>query len=75
MKKFAGMSNRQIGQLFGDLSHSGVAKAHQRLSTKLQKDKSLRKTVEGIIADLTVPHQSSILLMSGIWKQAQGKSD
>ena len=46
-KKLTGMANRETRQLFGDLGYSAVAKAHQRLSTKVTKDKSLRKRVEG----------------------------
>ena len=53
MKKFTGMTNRQIGELFGDLSYSAVAKAHQTLSTKLKKDRSLRKRVQEITSNLS----------------------
>jgi len=53
MKKFTGMTNRQIGELFGDLSYSAVAKAHQRLSTKLKKDRSLRKRFQEITSNLS----------------------
>ena len=48
MKKFTGMTNRQIGRLFGDLSYSAVAKAYQRFSANLGSDKRLRKKVEAI---------------------------
>ena len=54
MKRFTGMTNRQIGELFGSLSYSAVAKAHQRLSTKLRNDKSLRKTIEDIVKDMSL---------------------
>jgi chromosomal replication initiation ATPase DnaA len=53
MKKFTGMTNRQIGQLFGDLSYSAVAKAYQRFSVNLRRDKKLRKKVETIRAKLS----------------------
>jgi chromosomal replication initiation ATPase DnaA len=53
MKKLTGMTNRQIGELFGDLSYSAVAKAYQRFSVNLRKDKKLRKKVETIKAKLS----------------------
>jgi putative transposase len=53
MKKFTGMTNMQIGQLFGDLSYSAVAKAYQRFSVNLRRDKALRKKVETIRAKLS----------------------
>jgi putative transposase len=48
LKSHAGMTNRQIGGLFGDISYSAVAKAHQRFSVKLAKDRSLQRTVKEI---------------------------
>ena len=43
MKKHTGMTNRQIGGLFGDLSYSAVAKAYQRFSVSLRSDKTCKK--------------------------------
>jgi chromosomal replication initiation ATPase DnaA len=54
MKRFTGMTNRQIGELFGGLSYSAIAKVHQRLSAKLRNDQSLRKTVEHIVTNLSL---------------------
>ena len=54
MKRFTGMTNRQIGELFGGLSYSAIAKVHQRLSAKLRNDQSLRKTVEHIMTNLSL---------------------
>jgi REP element-mobilizing transposase RayT len=45
-KKFTSLPNRQIGELFGGLSYSAVAKAYQRFVVRLNQDKSLRKVVE-----------------------------
>jgi putative transposase len=53
MKKLTGMTNGQIGQLCGDLSYSAVAKAYQRFSVDLGRDKALRKKVETIRAKLS----------------------
>jgi putative transposase len=46
IKKFTSLPNRQIGELFGDLSYSAVAKAYQRFAVRLNEDTSLRKVVE-----------------------------
>jgi len=46
IKKFTGLPNRQIGELFDDLSYSAVAKAYQRFSVRLNEDTSLRKVIE-----------------------------
>ena len=40
------MTNNEIGELFGSLSYSAVAKIKQRFSRKLLKDRSLRKRIE-----------------------------
>jgi len=53
MKKFTDITNGQIGELFGGLSYSAVAKAYQRFSVNLRRDKKLRKTVEAIRAKLS----------------------
>jgi REP element-mobilizing transposase RayT len=53
MKKSTGMTNGQIGELFGDLSYSAVAKAYQRFSVNLRRDKALRKKVETIRGKLS----------------------
>jgi putative transposase len=46
IKKFTSLPNRQIGELFDDLSYSAIAKAYQRFSVRLNEDTSLRKMVE-----------------------------
>ncbi len=45
IKKHTGMINRKIGELFGGISYSAVAKTYQRFLYHLKKDKSLRKTI------------------------------
>ena len=40
---FTSITNKQIGIIFGGLSYSAVAKAYQRFSVSLKKDKSLKK--------------------------------
>ncbi len=47
-KKYTGMTNRQIGQLFGELSYSAVVKVHRRFEEILTEDRSLSKTLKEI---------------------------
>jgi len=53
LKGGTGLTNRQIGQMFGDISYSAVSKAYQRFSAELRKDRRLRKDVEGVMAVLS----------------------
>jgi len=48
MKKYTGMTNRQIGEHFGGLSYSAVAKAETALLQKAQKDQKLMKNIKTI---------------------------
>lgn len=52
MKKSTGLTNRQIGSLFGNLSYSGVAKANQRFLEKIKRDSGLKKKIEKIISNV-----------------------
>jgi len=64
LKKYTGLTNRQIGQQLGNISYSAVAKVYQRFSEELRQDKALKKKVEGIISNLSLvkglPRSSSI---------------
>jgi REP element-mobilizing transposase RayT len=53
VKRFTGMTNREIGGLFGGLTYSAVAKAYERYSLKLAKDKSLKRELESISSELS----------------------
>ena len=46
MKKLTGMSNKQIGHLFGGLSYSAVSKVYQRFSAEAKTNKPLRKLLK-----------------------------
>ena len=46
MKVHTEMTNREIGEYFGGLSYSAVAKIKKRFSDKLDADRSLRKRIE-----------------------------
>jgi REP element-mobilizing transposase RayT len=53
MKQLTGMTNSQIGELFGGLSYSAVAKAYRRFWTKLDAEKSLKKRIETVRSSLS----------------------
>ena len=53
MKKLTPLSNRQIGDLLGGLSSAAVAKTSQRFSAKIRMERSIRKRVEAIKAQLS----------------------
>jgi chromosomal replication initiation ATPase DnaA len=46
MKVHTEMTNNEMGEYFGGLSYSAVAKIKQRFSDKLTGDSSLRKRIE-----------------------------
>ena len=48
MKKRTSATNEKIGELFGGLSYSAVAKVYQRLSGHIREDNALKKAVEKI---------------------------
>ena len=53
IKKLTGMSNKQIGHLFGGLSYSAVAKVYQRFSAEAKPNKALRKILKELRVDLS----------------------
>ena len=53
MKKYTGMTNSQIGQIFNGLSFSAVAKVYQRMSKAIEENRSMRKKVDKIISVLS----------------------
>ena len=48
IKKWTSMPNKQIGDLFGGLSYSAVAKANERFSAKVKNNKALKNRVNRI---------------------------
>jgi len=52
LKKHTGLTNRQIGELLGNISYLAVAKVYQRFSKKLNKDKALKKKIEEIMSNV-----------------------
>ena len=45
MKKYTGMTNGQIGQIFNGLTFSAVAKVYHRMSKAVEENRTLRKKV------------------------------
>jgi len=53
MKKYTGMRNGQIGQIFNCLTFSAVAKVYHRMSKAVEENRTLRKKVGKIISALS----------------------
>ncbi|MEW6378761.1 MAG: transposase [bacterium] len=51
-KRYTNLSNRQIGQIFTNLSYSAVTKVCQRFIQKMEKNSDLKKNVETMKAHL-----------------------
>lgn len=48
MKKRTGATNQEIGELFGSISYSAIAKTYQRFSEQIKEDERLREMVERV---------------------------
>ena len=53
IKKYTGMTNGQIGQIFNGLTFSAVSKAYHRISKAVVENKAMRKKVDKIISALS----------------------
>ena len=53
LKRLTGMGNKEIGDLFGGLSYSCVAKVYQRFSADAKTDKALRKILKELGSGLS----------------------
>jgi len=53
LKKHTGLTNGQIGVIFGGLSYSAVAKIHKRFSEKIDKDRSLKKRLTALLNEIS----------------------
>jgi hypothetical protein len=50
VKRYAGLSNREIGLLFGGIHSSGVTKASGRMEERMKRDAKIRALVETVIS-------------------------
>jgi putative transposase len=48
-RKHTGFMNREIGQFFGNISHSAVAKAYKRFEDAMASDKALCKDLDRVV--------------------------
>jgi putative transposase len=53
LKTYTELSNKEVGEYFGGLSYSAVAKIKERFLDKLNKDRVLKKKVEKIKQDMS----------------------
>ena len=53
LKQYTAATNPEIGGLFGGISYSAVSKVSQRVDVELKKSRSLRKVVQGVIAQMS----------------------
>ena len=53
LKRYTGLTNREIGRLFGGMTYSAVAKTHERFSEKLKKDRTLAREVQRIMKEMS----------------------
>ena len=47
-KRYCGLSNREIGEIFGGIHYSAVSKASSRLEEEIEKDKRLFRLIEEV---------------------------
>jgi chromosomal replication initiation ATPase DnaA len=48
-RRYTGMSLRQIGEAIGGLSYPAVSDAVRRITTRLEKDRSLQKKLKQVL--------------------------
>ena len=53
MKRYTGMTNGQIGQIFNGLTFSAVAKVYHRMSKAVEENRAIRKKIGKIISVLS----------------------
>jgi len=53
IKKYTGLTNREIGKLFGGISYSAVTRVYQRVEQEISRNKALRKQIEDIEMNLS----------------------
>ena len=53
LKNKTGMTNREIGDLVGGLSYSGVSRVEERFVEKLKKNRSLNKDLKTVLRNMS----------------------
>lgn len=52
IKKYTGLSNREIGYILGNLSYSGVSKAYRRFEEKVERDSRLKGKIREVMSNV-----------------------
>ncbi len=52
LKRNSGLTNRQIGEMFGGISFSAVSKSIKRFSPRIAEDRKLGKKIEALISNI-----------------------
>jgi putative transposase len=52
MKRYSGLSNRRLAELFGVMHYSAVTKTCTRLEREMKKDRRLRKAVQEVMSNV-----------------------
>jgi hypothetical protein len=53
LKKYSSATNAEIGEKFGGLSYSAVAKIYQSFSRKVEEDKGLEKRLKNLLGNIS----------------------
>jgi len=48
IKKYTGLTNKEVGSFFGGISYSAITRVYQRFGEKMLKHRDLRKQIEEI---------------------------
>ena len=52
MKRYSGLSNREVAERFGGLHYSAVTKTCTRLEQEMKGDKKLRKVIQEVMSNV-----------------------
>jgi hypothetical protein len=52
IKRYSGMSNKEIGRIFGGMHHSAVSKSSTRLEREIENDENLQKLLSDIMSNV-----------------------
>jgi chromosomal replication initiation ATPase DnaA len=52
LKRYSGLTNRQIGDMFGGISFSAVSKLVKRYSPRVAEDRKLGKKIEALLSNV-----------------------
>ena len=50
IKRYSGLGNQEIGELFGGMHYSAVSKSSAKLEREMAEDRNLRNLVEDVVS-------------------------